>query len=274
MTEEARDYSSGRYLTAKKVAVSYGLPENFEHDDNFAVTSSNSAAWGKNFTIVELSDVYVGAIPIGYPTVTGIRRVTGKKFVVIDNYTKGSGKLEILPTSIITSNTGESLFTIGQSGSMATQQPVSAEDESIEEVIWRVATSVSISYRTKLAARLRELQEAVQEEESDGRGITVRSLQHFMEFLKAHPMLRCPAVSATPDRNIYASWKSASDRIFSIHFFPDGSVRFVIFRPNEKHAGEVIRISGTATLDVVMSIAAPHGVLSWASDEKPTNPGH
>ena len=274
MTEEARVHSFGRYLTAKKAAVSYGLSENFEHDGNFAVTSSNSAAWGKNFSIVELSDVYVGAIPIGSPTVTGIRRGTGKMYVVIDNFTKGSGKLEILPTSIITSNTGESLFTIGQSGSMATQQPANAEYESIEEAIWRVGTSVSISYRTKLAARLRELQEAVQEEDSDGRGITVRSLQHFMEFLKAHPMLRCPAVSATPDRNIYASWKSASDRVFSIHFFPDGSVRFVIFRPNEKHADQVIRISGTATLDVVMNIAAPHGVLSWASDEKPTNPGH
>ena len=155
---------------------------------------------------------------------------------------------------------------------MATQQPASAENESIEEIIWRVGTSVAISYRAKLAARLRELQEAVQEEESDSHGITVKSLQLFIEFLKAHPMLRRPAISVTPDRNVYASWKSASNRVFSIHFFPDGNVRFVIFRPNEKHAGEVIRISGTATVDVLMSIAAPHEVLSWASDEGPTNP--
>jgi hypothetical protein len=131
-----------------------------------------------------------------------------------------------------------------------------------------------ISYRAQLAARLRELQDAVQEEESGSLGITVRSLQHFVEFLKAHPTLRRPAVSVTPDRNIYASWKSKFDRVFSIHFFPDGNVRFVIFRPNEKHAGEVIRISGTATVDVVMSIAALHDVLSWASDERPSNPRH
>jgi hypothetical protein len=112
----------------------------------------------------------------------------------------------------------------------------------------------------------------VQEEELDSRGITVRSLQHFIDLLKAYPVLRCPAVSVTPDRNIYASWKSGSDRVFSIHFLPDGKARFVIFCPNDKHPGETIRLSGTATVDVVMSIAEPHGVLNWASDERPGNP--
>ncbi len=275
MTEEARDHIFGRYLTAKKSAVAYGLAENFEHEGSFAVTSSSTSAWGKNFTTVEPSDVYVEAMPRRYPTVTGLRAGAGKTYVVIGNYTKASGKfddpLEILHTSIITSNIRETLFTIGPTVSTATQQPPTTENESIEQIIWRVGTTLPISYRKKLASRLSELQEAVREEELDGRGITVRSLQHFIEFLKAHPMLRCPAVSVTPDRNIYASWKSASDRVFSIHLFPDGNVRFVIFRPNEKHAGEVIRLSGTATVDVVMSIASQHGVLSWASDERPTS---
>jgi len=275
MTEAARDHSFGRYLTAKKAAVAYGLEGNLEHEGSFAVTSNSTSAWGKNFTTVELSDVYVEAIPIHYPTFTRLRPGAGKTYVVIGNYTKASSKfddpLEILHTSLITSNIRETLFTIGPTASTATQQPPTTENESIEQIIWRVGTTLPISYRKKLASRLSELQEAVGEEESDGRVITVRSLQHFVEFLKAHPMLRCPAVSVTPDGNIYASWKSASDRVFSIHFFANGNVRFVIFRPNEKHAGEVIRLSGTATVDVVMSIVSQHGVLSWASDERPTS---
>jgi hypothetical protein len=260
-------------LTAKKAAVAYGLAENLEHEGSFAVTSSSTSAWGKNITTVEPSDVCVEAIPIRYPTVTGLRPGAGKTYIIIGNYTKASGKfddpLEISHTSIITSNIRETLFTIGRTGSTATQQPPTTENESIEQIIWRVGTTLSISYRKKLASRLTELQEAVRKEESDGCGITVRSLQHFIDFLTAHPILRCPAVSVTPDQNIYASWKSASDRVFSIHFFPDGNVRFVIFRPNEKHAGQVIRLSGTATVDLVMSIASQHGVLSWASDERP-----
>jgi hypothetical protein len=275
MTEEAQGHSFGQYRTTRKAAVAYGLSEDFEHEGSFAVTSSSSAAWGKTFTIVEPSDVWVETIPKRYPTVTSLRPGTGKTYVVVSNYAKASGKfggpLQILNTPIITSNIREMLFTIGQSVSTATQQPPTAENESIEQIIWRIGTILPISYRKKLASRLSELQDAVQEEELDGRGITVRSLQHFIEFLKTNPTLRCPSVSVTPDRNIYASWKSASDRVFSIHFFPDGSVRFVIFRPNEKHAGEVIRLSGTATVDLVMGIGSQHGILSWVSDERPAN---
>ena len=138
--------------------------------------------------------------------------------------------------------------------------------QPVEEIIWSAGTTLSVPYRTKLASRLTELQKAVQEEELDGRGITVSSLQHFIELLQAYPALRCPAVSVTPERNIYASWKSGSDRVFSIHFLPDGKVRFVIFCPNDKHPDQTIRLSGTATVDVIISVAAPHGVLNWAAE--------
>ena len=106
----------------------------------------------------------------------------------------------------------------------------------------------------------------MQEEELDGRGITTRSLEHFIALLKAYPALRCPAISATPERNIYASWKSGSDRVFSIHFSPDGKVRFVIFFPNDKHPGQTIRLSGLATVDTIISVATPHSVLNWATE--------
>lgn len=271
MTEEAQDHSFGRYLTAKKAAATYGLLEHFEHERSFAMASSNSAAWGKNFAIVEPSEVYVEAIPVRYPSVSGVRPGAGKTYVFISRYTKGSDKfgnpLEITPTTIISSSARENLFTIGQSGNMATQQPPTTEDESVEQIIWQVATTLPIRYRARLASRLSELQIAVQEEELDGRGISVGSLKHFIGFLSDYPTLRCPVVSATPDGNIYASWKSGSDNVFSINFFPDGKVRFVIFRSNNKHPGESIRLSGTATVDVVISIAEPHGVLTWASDE-------
>ena len=147
-----------------------------------------------------------------------------------------------------------------------TQQPPTTDDESVEEIIWRVGTALSVPYRKRLVSRLSELQKAVQEEELDGRGISVKSLQHFIELLESYPALRCPAISATPERNIYVSWKSGSDRLFSIHFLPDGKVRFVIFFPNDKHSGRTIRLSGLATIDTIISVATPHGVLSWAAE--------
>lgn len=169
-------------------------------------------------------------------------------------------------TKFVMSGTLVTPFTFRHGGSMATQQPPTTEDESVEEIIWRVGTTLAVPYRTRLVSRLRALQIAVQEEELDGRGITVRSLHHFIELLKAYPALRCPAISATPERNIYATWKSGSDRVFSIHLLPDGKVRFVIFFPNDKHPGQTIRLSGLATVDTIISVATPHGVLNWATE--------
>jgi hypothetical protein len=231
MTEEARDQSFGRYLAAKKAVAAHGFSENFEEEQSFATAPSSSASWS------------------GYMKVSS-----------------GLVKTFEIPTTIVASGTLETLFTFSQGGSMATQQPPITENESVEEIIWHVGTTLSVRYKAKLASRLSELQKAVQEEELDGRGITVRSLQHFVQLLKAYPSLRCPTVSVTPDRNIYTSWKSGSDRVFSIHFLPDGKVRFVIFCPNDKHSGETIRLSGAATVDVIIDIAKPHGVLKWASE--------
>jgi hypothetical protein len=256
MTEEGRDQSFGQY-SAKAVAA-YGFSESFEEEQSFAMSPSSAA-----------SDVSAPTVLV-YPRISALAHGVGKTYVV---YTGTSAKpFEIVPATLAASRALGTLAIHAPGGSMATQQPLTTEDESVEEIIWRVGTTLSARYRAKLTSRLSELQNAVQEEELDGRGITVRSLQHFIEFLKAYPALLCPAVSVTPDRNIYASWKSGSDRVFSIHFLPDGKVRFVIFCPNDKHSGETIRLSGTATVDVVMSIAKPHGVLNWASDERPGNP--
>jgi hypothetical protein len=258
MTEEARDPSFGRYLAAKKAVAAHGFSENFEEEQSFATIPSSA-----------VSDVSAPKVLV-YPRISAFAHGIGKTYIVC---TETSAKpFEIVPATLVTSRALGPLAMFAQGDSMATQQPPTTENESVEEIIWRVGTTFSARYRTKLTARLSELQNTVQEEELDGHGIVVKSLRHFIELLKAYPALRCPAVTVTPDRNIYASWKSGSDRVFSIHFLPDGKARFVIFCPNDKHPGEVIRLSGVATVDVLMSIAEPHGVLNWASDERPGNP--
>lgn len=254
MTEEAREQSFGRYLAVKEAIAVYGPSEKFEDEQNFSTAPSSTGIAAVGLRVLGPSNLYVEPIRGG-----------GKTFIV--KWTPaGVQRFPFAPTTFVTSGAIETLFTIGQGGSMATQQPPVTDDESVEEIIWRVRTMLPVQYRARLASRVRELQKALQEEELDGGGIAVGSLHNFVELLKAHPALRCPAVSVTPDRNIYASWKSGADRVFSIHFLPDGKVRFVIFRPNDKHPGQAIRLSGTATVDVIIGVAVPHGVLAWASE--------
>ena len=259
MTEANQAQNAGKYLAARNAAVAHGFSENFEEQLDFPTIPGTTT-----------SDIS-NAVVIVYPRVSGFLPGGGKTYLV--RYRGATVKpFEIGPATLVTSKTLGTVTIFGQGGSMATQQPTTTDDESVEEIIWRAGTTLSVPYKTGLVARLSELQKVVQEEELDGRGISAKSLQHFIELLRTYPALRYPSTSVTPDKNIYASWKSGPDRVFSIHFLPDGKVRFVIFCPNEKHPGETIRLSGTATVDVIMSTAAPHGVLNWASDERPGNP--
>jgi len=254
MIDAAREQSLGQYFTVKEAAAGYGFLESFDDEPNFSTAPSSTGIVPASLTPVGLPNLYVKAGP-----------GSGKTFILA-RMAAAVQRLEVAPATLVTSGALETPFTIGQGGSMATQQSPITDDESVEELIWRVLTMLPVPYRARLASRLRELQKAVQEEELDGCGIAVGSLHNFIELLKAHPALRWPALSVTPDGDIYASWKSGPDQVFSIHFLPDGKVRFVIFRPNDKHPGQAIRLSGTATVDVIISVAAPHGVLAWASE--------
>ena len=263
MTDETQEPRYGQYLSSKKAMVAYGLSEDFNDESNVATSANNSASWAPSGTIGRSAEIHPQAGSLECPRFFRVTAGTGKTYILLRSAIDSVKLFGKLPVTLVTSGVGATPIALGHGGSMATQQPATAEDESVEEIIWRAVTTLSPSYRVKLAARLGELQKAVREE-SDGLGINTKSLDNFIKLLKEYPALRRPAISVTPELNIYATWKSGSDQVFSINFFPDGGVRFVIFCPNDKHPGEIIRLSGAATMDMVMSVVEPHGVLKWA----------
>ncbi len=141
----------------------------------------------------------------------------------------------------------------------------SSEDE-IQELIYQIRSATSIPGRANIANRLLELFSYSKEEDPDCVGITVESLRNFCGFLRKNVDLKTPAISLTPDNNIYASWRGDEGRIFSAHFLPSKDVRFVIFRPNDRHPDRKIRISGTTTFDILMETVTPHRLYDWISE--------
>jgi hypothetical protein len=140
------------------------------------------------------------------------------------------------------------------------------EEEQLQDLIFRIRTSLCISYRESLANRLVTLiNDAKEEEEFAGVGIAVDSLRNFYNFFQSNTDLKLPAISLTPDCNIYASWRSEKGQLFSVLFLPGGDTRFVIFKPNDLHPERQVRISGAATTDILMETVAPHGVWNWIS---------
>lgn len=142
---------------------------------------------------------------------------------------------------------------------------VETEEKQLQEIIFKLRTSPYISCR-EVADRLLTLFNDAKEDDPTSIGIVLGSLRNFYNFFQLHTDLKCPSISLTPDNNIYVSWRAKKNRVFSVHFLPSADVRFVIFKPNDRHPEKQIRLSGTATTDILKETVAPHGVWIWISE--------
>ncbi len=136
------------------------------------------------------------------------------------------------------------------------------EDNQIQDLIFFIR-----KLHFSFANRLLTLFNDAKEEDSTSTGITVDSLRNFYYFLllSSHTNLKNPTISLTPDNNIYTSWRDEQNRVFSVHFLPNGDTRFVIFKPNDRHPERKIRFSGTVTTDTLIETVAPCGAWDWIS---------
>lgn len=142
---------------------------------------------------------------------------------------------------------------------------VEREEDQLQEIIFKLKTSSSISCR-EVANRLLILFYDAKEDDPTSTGIVLGSLRNFYNFFQLHTDLKCPSISLTPDNNIYVSWREKKNRVFSVHFLPSADVRFVIFKPNDRHPEKQIRLSGAATTDILKEMVTPHGMWSWISE--------
>ena len=140
------------------------------------------------------------------------------------------------------------------------------EEAEVQKLILRIRTSLSIPDRERLANRLVVLFKDAKEDDITSPGISVGSLRYFINFFQLHTNLKRPTISLTPEYNIYASWRSEQNRVFSVHFLPNGDARFVIFKPNKNHPKQQVRISVITTTDVLVETVSPFGVLDWISE--------
>ncbi|MCP4270214.1 MAG: hypothetical protein GY777_32340 [Candidatus Brocadiaceae bacterium] len=138
------------------------------------------------------------------------------------------------------------------------------EDYQVQELILRFRTLPSSTYHERLVSRLFTLFNDAREEDPVSPGIAVGSLRNFYNFIQLHTNLKCPSLSLTPDNNIYASWRSEHNLVFSVHFLlTNGDVRFVILKPNDMHSKKQICHSGTATIDTLIEEVESSNVRDW-----------
>jgi hypothetical protein len=143
---------------------------------------------------------------------------------------------------------------------------LNSEENQVQELIFRIKTSRYIPYRERLANRILALIKDAKEEDPDCIGIATDSLRNFYNFIHLYTDIKCPIITLSPEYNIYASWKGEQNRLFSIHFLPNADVRFVMFKPNDKHPKRKIRVSGLATTDIIMETLTPYCIEDWVTE--------
>lgn len=140
-----------------------------------------------------------------------------------------------------------------------------SNDKKIQDLICQIRTSIFIPYREKLANRLFTLFNDAKEEDPTSLGIVFGSLNDFYNFLQLNIDLKYPTITLTPDDNIYASWRSKQNQVFSVHFLSNKDVSFVIFKPNKKDPKRKFRFYGIATTDTLLD-EIPNGLLDWITE--------
>ena len=136
--------------------------------------------------------------------------------------------------------------------------------KKIKRIIKSIIDKSNIHFARKLVARLRFLYEAVLEDPEEGH-VPPESLDNFIKFLQNTTNLKYPDVVLTPTNEISAQWRTAPNRHFAVVFQATGKARFVIFTPNPKDPAKIDRLSGITSVDTLMEVVAPHGVLDWAA---------
>jgi hypothetical protein len=144
---------------------------------------------------------------------------------------------------------------------------INTQDDKVQALIFQIRLATFIPNNESLANRILDLFKMEKEDNPNSPGISVDSLSNFYDFLTMYLKIKKPSLTLSPDYNIYASWKS-DQHLFSIHFLPNDEIRFVLFKPNSRHPGQKIRVSGTATNDTLIKAIPPDSLNNWVPYEK------
>lgn len=135
--------------------------------------------------------------------------------------------------------------------------------QDVLELIASVKNMKEIPYSEALYENLTSLYSDSKEEEPEGSGINIDSLKSFIEFIKFNCDFTCPAISLTPNNDIYVAWQKDFHQVFSLHFLSNGNVKFVLFVKVNLNDKDLFRISGNITESVNKTVQGLFYFIKW-----------
>lgn len=104
-------------------------------------------------------------------------------------------------------------------------------------------------YGPQLSERIETLSNMVREESDGTLALSGESLENLIAFLEQNAKLVRPNVVAGPSGEIIAIWRGGKSGEFTARFMPNGTVYYLVSKPNPRHPKGVSRQSGDTTPD-------------------------
>lgn len=177
----------------------------------------------------------------------------------------GYGSTVALTGTVSAENAEEKLWPPKSSNPLTQEDLNEQVERRVIEVIFQIKMMRHLLVRERLANRLISLNEEAKEEEPGSTGIAIGSLVNFARFLTASK-IKWATLSLTPEHEIYASWRFDKGQLLSIRFLADSKAHLVIFKFNEKHPEQKLRITMSLTTDMLIPSIESNGMLRWVME--------
>ncbi|RPI79724.1 MAG: hypothetical protein EHM45_01760 [Desulfobacteraceae bacterium] len=137
------------------------------------------------------------------------------------------------------------------------------DDHKALSVIKNIPKSLKLEHAQRIANRLQYLYDVSKEDDPDEIAISSQSMECFLKFFAQDERFGYPDIALTPSKNILVEWRIGPDQNFAIEFLSKNDTYFALFAPDPKHPERVARVSGSVSIDSVLDIIKPYGILSW-----------
>jgi hypothetical protein len=138
---------------------------------------------------------------------------------------------------------------------LAEAETRSSNSPSLARALLEMAV-LDASLGTSVAARVQTLVGVLKEE---GEAICEASVANFVEFLSASRPSQTPAITTTPEGDVYAKWEREGGDFCSLRFFADRTVAYVA--RSDSHTPR--RSSGRVSISEVVAILGR--IASWVT---------
>lgn len=133
-------------------------------------------------------------------------------------------------------------------------------ETKFQEIIFSFRHDLQTQIAELVADRLQQLADLA---DVDDVAPNLESLGRLFGFIAKNRNLEYPAISITPAGNMYAQWWKSAEKKFSLEFYPDGEVYFVLFQPDERSGVLINRLYGSENVETILEHLGAYHLERW-----------